>query len=100
MQYTLYKHFASLINSNLHIQQCLFFCPWTVFEGRPRNKQTIEATAGAVTGEATFEGKLLRFGGENNNGDDDDDDEEEEEEEEEEDDHSNKKDNGNFFSLK
>ena len=38
-----------------------FFCPWTVFEGRPRNKQTIEATAGAVTGEATFEGKLLRF---------------------------------------
>ena len=28
-----------------------------VFEGRPRNKQTIEATAGAVTGEATFEGK-------------------------------------------
>ena len=28
-----------------------------VFEGRPRNKQTIEATAGAVTGEATFEGR-------------------------------------------
>ncbi|KAJ7373053.1 Transcription initiation factor TFIID subunit 5 [Desmophyllum pertusum] len=25
------------------------------FEGRPRNKQTIESTAGAVTGEATFE---------------------------------------------
>ena len=33
-------------------------CPLLVFEGRPRNKQTIEATAGAVTGEATFEGKL------------------------------------------
>lgn len=50
-----------------------FFCPWTVFEGRPRNKQTIEATAGAVTGEATFEGKLSSdFGGENSNGGDDD----------------------------
>ncbi|CAH3195506.1 unnamed protein product [Porites evermanni] len=34
------------------IQQHLHF---DVFEGRPRNKQTIEATAGAVTGEATFE---------------------------------------------
>lgn len=32
---------------------CVLFL---VFEGRPRNKQTIEATAGAVTGEATFEG--------------------------------------------
>ena len=49
------------------------FHPWTVFEGRPRNKQTIEATAGAVTGEATFEGKLSSdFGGENSNGGDDD----------------------------
>lgn len=49
------------------------FRPWTVFEGRPRNKQTIEATAGAVTGEATFEGKLSSdFGGENSNGGDDD----------------------------
>ena len=73
------------------------FRPWTVFEGRPRNKQTIEATAGAVTGEATFEGKLSSdFGG-----DDDEEDwwlrnEEDEEEEEEEDDHSNKKDNGIF----
>ena len=28
-----------------------------VFEGRPQNKQTVEATAGVVTGEATFEGK-------------------------------------------
>ena len=46
-----------------------FFCPWIVFEGRPRNKQTIEATAGAVTGEATFEGKLSSdFGGDNSNG--------------------------------
>ncbi|XP_068688427.1 transcription initiation factor TFIID subunit 5-like isoform X2 [Montipora foliosa] len=34
------------------IQQHLHF---DVFEGRPRSKQTIEATAGAVTGEATFE---------------------------------------------
>ena len=83
------------------------FNPWTVFEGRPRNKQTIEATAGAVTGEATFEGKLSSdFGGENSNGGDDDEEdwrmtiEEEEEEEEEEDDHSNKKDNGIFLGLK
>ena len=87
------------------------FRPWTVFEGRPRNKQTIEATAGAVTGEATFEGKLSSdFGGENSNGgggggDDDEEDwrmtiEEEEEEEEEEDDHSNKKDNGIFLGFK
>lgn len=36
----------SLIQQHLHFD---------VFEGRPRNKQTIEATAGAVTGEATFE---------------------------------------------
>ena len=28
-----------------------------MFEGKPRNKQTVEATTGAVTGEATFEGK-------------------------------------------
>ena len=28
-----------------------------VFEGRPLNEPTIEATAGVVTGEATFEGK-------------------------------------------
>lgn len=82
------------------------FRPWTVFEGRPRNKQTIEATAGAVTGEATFEGKLSSdFGGENSNGGDDDEEDwrmtiEEEEEEEEEDDHSNKKDNGIFLGLK
>ena len=81
------------------------FCPWTVFEGRPRNKQTIEATAGAVTGEATFEGKLSSdFGGENSNGGDDDEEDWrmtiEEEEEEEEDDHSNNKDNGIFLGLK
>ena len=70
MQGTLYKHFAGLINSNSHTSSnVFFFCPWTVFEGRPRNKQTIEATAGAVTGEATFEGKLSSdFGGENSNG--------------------------------
>ena len=36
----------------------IFVCVSLDFEGRPRNEQTIEATAGAVTdGEATFEGK-------------------------------------------
>ena len=84
------------------------FRPWTVFEGRPRNKQTIEATAGAVTGEATFEGKLSSDFGVRTvvvvmmmrRIDDWRLMSEEEEEEEEEDDHSNKKDNGIFLGLK
>ena len=44
---------------DIHIISCIFIIiiiQISVFEGRPRSKQTIEATAGAVTGEATFEG--------------------------------------------
>ena len=36
--------------------QLYYHIQLSVFEGRPRSKQTIEATAGAVTGEATFKG--------------------------------------------
>ena len=36
--------------------QLYYHIQFSVFEGRPRSKHTIEATAGAVTGEATFEG--------------------------------------------
>ena len=44
---------------DIHIISCIFIIiiiQISVFEGRPRSKQTIEATAGAVTGAATFEG--------------------------------------------
>lgn len=27
-----------------------------MFDGRPRNKQSIDATSGGITGDATFEG--------------------------------------------
>ena len=35
----------------------MLFAFLLAFEGRPQNKQTIEGTAEAVTGEVTFEGK-------------------------------------------
>ena len=41
---------------NNYFLHLYYHIQFSVFEGRPRSKQTIEATAGAVTGEATFEG--------------------------------------------